>query len=182
MVAQQTKTKLTYEDYKNTPEDERYELIDGELIMAAAPRKVHQRVDMRLGSKFFVYVETNDLGEVYSAPFDVYLTETNVVQPDLLFVSKERLDIITEANVQGAPDLVVEILSPSTASSDWTVKRELYAKHGVKEFWIVAPDARLVWLMLLRGDDYDVVGIYGDGQTVTSTVIKGFSVNLSDIF
>ncbi len=182
MVVQQTKAKLTYEDYKNTPEDERYELIDGELIMAAAPKKAHQRVDMRLGAKFFVHVESNDLGEVFSAPFDVYLTETNVVQPDLLFVSKERLDIITEANVQGAPDLVVEILSPSTASVDWTTKRELYAKHGVKEFWIVAPDARLVWLMLLREDDYDVVGIYGDGQTVTSTVIEGFSVNLSDIF
>ncbi len=182
MVAQQTTTKLTYEDYKNTPEDERYELIDGELIMAAAPKEVHQRVDMKLGWRFGSHVEGNDLGAVYSAPFDVYLTETNVVQPDLLFVSKERLDIITEANVQGAPDLVVEILSPSTASTDWTTKRELYAKHGVKEFWIVAPDARLVWLMLLRGDDYEVVGIYGDGQTVTSTVIEGFSVNLNDIF
>ena len=84
MVAQKPKTRFTYEDYKNTPEDERYELIDGELIMAAAPKKAHQRVDMRLGTKFFVHVETNDLGEVYSAPFDVYLSETNVVQPDLL--------------------------------------------------------------------------------------------------
>ena len=185
MVAQQPKTKLTYEDYKNTPEDERYELIDGELIMAAAPKEVHQRVDMKLGWRFGSHVETNDLGAVYSAPFDVYLSETNVVQPDLLFISKERLDIITEANIQGAPDLVVEvseILSPSTASADWTVKRELYAEYGVKEFWIVVPDARLVWLMLLRGDDYEVVGIYGDGQTVTSTVIEGFSVHLSDIF
>ncbi len=182
MVAQKPKTKLTYEDYKNTPEDERYELIDGELIMAAAPKEVHQRVDMRLGSRLFVHVEANELGWVYSAPFDVYLSETDVVQPDLLFVSNERAHIITSDNVRGAPDLAIEILSPSTASMDWTRKRELYARHGVKEFWIVAPDARLVWLMLLRGDDYEVAGIYGDGQTVASTVVEGFSVNLSDIF
>ena len=182
MVAQKPRTKLTYEDYKNTPEDERYELIDGELIMAAAPKEAHQRVDMRLGSKLFVHVEANELGFVYSAPFDVYLSETDVIQPDLLFISKERSHIITDANVQGAPDLVIEILSPSTASLDWTRKRELYAKYGVREFWIVAPDARLVWLMLLRGDDYDIAGIYGGDQTATSTVVEGFSVNLNDIF
>lgn len=182
MVAQKPKAKLTYEDYKNTPEDERYELIDGELIMAAALKKAHQRVDMRLGNRFFVHVETNDLGEVYSAPFDVYLSETNVVQPDLLFVSKERLDIITEDNVQGAPDMVVEILSPSTASVDWNRKRELYAEYGVKEYWIVAPEVRLVWLLLPRDGTLEVDGVYGDGQTVSSTVIEGFSVNPSDIF
>ena len=182
MVAQKPRTKLTYEDYKNTPEDERYELIDGELIMAAAPKEAHQRVDMRLGWRLGSHVETNELGFVYSAPFDVYLSETDVVQPDLLFISKERAHIITDANVQGAPDLVIEILSPSTASLDWTRKRELYAKYGVREFWIVAPDARLVWLMLLRGDDYDIAGIYGGDQTATSTVVEGFSVNLNDIF
>lgn len=182
MVAQKPKAKFTYEDYKNMPEDERYELIDGELIMAAAPKKVHQRVDMRLGAKFFVHVETNDLGEVYSAPFDVYLSDTNVVQPDLLFVSKERLGIITEANVQGAPDLVVEILSPSTASMDWNRKRELYTEYGVKEYWIVAPEVRLVWLLLPRDGVLEISGVYGDGQIVSSTVIEGFSVNPSDIF
>ena len=182
MVAQKPIAKLTYEDYQNTPEDERYELIDGELIMAAAPKYMHQRVDMKLGWRLGLYVEVNDLGEVFSAPFDVVLSDTDVVQPDLLFVSKARAHIITEANVQGAPDLVIEILSPSTVSLDWTRKRELYARHGAKEFWIVAPDARLVWLMLLRGDDFDVVDIYGDGQTLASPTLDGFSVNLSDIF
>ena len=182
MVVAQTKTKFTYEDYKNTPEDERYELIDGELIMAAAPKEAHQRVDMRLGTKFFIHVETNDLGAVYSAPFDVYLSDTIVIQPDLLFVSKERLDIITEANVQGAPDLVVEILSPSTASLDWNRKRELYAEYGVKEYWIVAPEVRLVWLLLPRDGALEIAGVYGGDQTVASTVLDGFSVNLNDIF
>ncbi len=182
MVAQKPIAKLTYEDYQNTPEDERYELIDGELIMAAAPKYVHQRVDMKLGWRLGLYVEVNDLGEVFSAPFDVVLSDTDVVQPDLLFVSKARAHIITEANVQGVPDLVIEILSPSTASLDWTRKRELYARHGAKEFWIVEPDARLVWLMLLRGDDFDVVDIYGDRQTLASPILDGFSVNLSDIF
>ena len=182
MVAQKSKRKLTYKDYKNIPEDERYELIDGELVMAAAPKEVHQRADMKLGSKFFVHVEGNDLGAVYSAPFDVYLSETNVVQPDLLFVSKERLNIITEANVQGAPDLVVEILSPSIASMDWNRKRELYAEHGVKEYWLVAPEVRLVWLLLPRDGALEVAGVYGDGQALASTIIEGFSVDTSDIF
>ena len=182
MVAQKPKAKFTYEDYKNTPEDERYELIDGELIMAAAPKEAHQRTDMRLGWRFGYHVETNDLGAVYSAPFDVYLSETIVVQPDLLFVSKDRLDIITEANVQGAPDLVVEILSPSTASVDWNRKRELYAEYGVKEYWIVAPEVRLVWLLLPRDGSLEIAGVYGGDQTVTSTVLDGFSVNLNDIF
>ena len=182
MVALRTKTKFTYEDYKNTPEDERYELIDGELILAAAPKEAHQRTDMKLGWRFGSHVETNDLGAVYSAPFDVYLSETIVVQPDLLFISKDRLDIITEANVQGAPDLVVEILSPSTASVDWNRKRELYAEYGVKEYWIVAPEVRLVWLLLPRDGALDVAGVYGGDQTVASTVLEGFSVNLNDIF
>ena len=182
MVAQQPKTKFTYEDYKNTPEDERYELIDGELIMAAAPKKAHQRVDMEFGGYLWLHVKENDLGEVYSAPFDVYLSETIVLQPDLLFVSKERLDIITEDNVQGAPDVVVEILSPSTASVDWNRKRELYAEYGVKEYWIVAPEVRLVWLLLPRDGALEIAGVYGDGQAVASTVIEGFSVDPSDIF
>ena len=182
MVAQKPKPKFTYEDYKNIPEDGRYELIDGKLVMAAAPKEVRQRVEMRLGSKFFVYVETNDLGAEYTAPFDVYLSETNVVQPDLLFVSKERLDIITEDNVQGAPDLLVEILSPSTASMDCNRKRDLYAEHGVKEYWIAAPEVRLAWLLLPRDGALEVAGVYGYSQTVASTIIEGFRVDPSDIF
>ena len=181
MVASKSPVKLTYEDYKNTPEDERYELLDGELVMSEAPRIVHQRSNVKLVSRMERFVDEGDLGEVFHAPTDVFLSDTAVVQPDLLFVSKERAHIITEQNIQGAPDLVVEILSPSTANRDWTVKRELYARHGVKELWIVDPDAKILWTMLLRDGDFRDMGVYGEGQTVTSTMLQGFTVDMDEI-
>ena len=110
--------KFTYEDYLNTPEDKRYELLDGELVMTPAPGERHQSVSALLGWKLVQFASENSLGWVYLAPFDVVLSDMDVVQPDLLFVSNERGHIITPANIQGAPDLVVEILSPSTAERD----------------------------------------------------------------
>jgi Uma2 family endonuclease len=127
-------------------------------------------------------LEERSLGQVYFAPFDVILSDTEVVQPDLLFVSQERSHIITHANVQGAPDLVVEILSPPTANRDWTYKRELYARHGVKELWIVDPDAMIVWVMLLRDADFELLGVYGEGQSFSSSTLEGFTIDLDDVF
>ena len=181
MVAAESPVKLTYEDYKNTPEDERYELLDGELVMSEAPRIVHQSVDMELGTLMNLFVKENDLGRVFSAPTDVVLSDTIVVQPDLLFISKQRAHIITEQNIQGAPDLVVEILSPSTANRDWTIKRGLYARYGVKELWIVDPDAKIIWVMLLRDGDFRHMRVYGEGQSVTSTTLEGFTVDMDEI-
>lgn len=182
MVTQRARIKFTYEDYRSTPEDKRYELLDGELVMTAASRRAHQRTDMKLGNQIYSFVEENDLGEVYSAPFDVVFSNTDVVQPDLLFVSKERLYIINDDNVRGAPDLVIEILSPSTASIDRNFKRALYARHGVKEFWLVDTDARNITVMLLSEQGYKIIGIYGEGQTLTSPTLEGFTLNLSEIF
>ena len=89
--------------------------------------------------------------------------------------------IITEQNIQGAPDLVVEILSPSTANRDWTTKRELYARHGVKELWVVDPDAKIAWVMLLRDGDFRHMRVYGEGQSFTSTTLEGFTVDMDEI-
>ena len=181
MVAIESPAKLTYEDYRNTPEDERYELLDGELVMSEAPRIIHQRSNVKLVSRMEWFVEEGDLGEVFHAPTDVYLSDTAVVQPDLLFISNERAHIITEQNIQGAPDLVVEILSPSTANRDWTTKRDLYARHGVKELWIVDPDAKILWTMLLSDGDFGNMTVYGEGQTAASTVLEGFTVDIDEI-
>ena len=181
MVTQKTKPKLTYEDYAKTPDDERWELIDGELIMSPSPKRAHQRNQMKLGSRMSFFVEEKDLGEVYS-DFDVVLSNTDTVRPDLIFVAKDRLHIITEENVQGAPDLVVEIRSPSTARYDWTVKRELYARHGVKEYWLVDPEAATVAVLLLDGGALKVAGVYGEKDTLASAVIDGFSIALADVF
>jgi len=182
MATQKARIKFTYEDYKHTPEDKRYQLIDGELILAAAPRRAHQRTEMRITLRLGNYVEENDLGEVYSSPFDVVLSNTDVVQPDLLFVSTERLHIINDDNIRGAPDLVVEILSPSTAGLDRTVKRTLYARHGIKEFWLVDTDAKNITVMLLREDGYEIIGIHGEGQALASPTLEGFTLDLNEIF
>ncbi len=111
----------------------------------------------------FLFAEENDLGQDYFAPFDVVLSDTDAVQPGLLFVSKDRLHIVTADNVQGAPDLVVEICSPSTARLDWTAKRELYACHGVREYWIVDPEAATVAVLLPDGGELKVAGVCGVG-------------------
>ena len=129
-----TATKLTYQDYLDTPGDERYELLDGELILVASPNRNHQTTSMELGSRMHSFAKENDLGWVFHAPYDVLLSDSDVVQPDLLFISKEREHISTYANIQGAPDLIVEILSPSSARRDWGYKRELYARQEVKEY------------------------------------------------
>ncbi len=181
MVQVKPKAKLTYDDYANLPGDERYELIDGELILVGSPREIHQRTAKRL-FRLILLAEDNGLGWAYYAPFDVVLTDNDVVQPDMLFISREREDIITAANVQGAPDLVVEILSPSTARRDWTQKRELYARHEVKEMWLVEPEAGIVWMLTLRDGELAIAGIYGEGQSFTSPTLGGLTIDLTDVF
>ena len=182
MVTAQPATKLTYADYCLTPDDERYELLDGELLMALAPIESHQITVMELGTLLHMFVKARGLGQVFSAPYDVVLSETDVVQPDLLFISNERAYVITPANVRGAPDLVVEILSPSTAERDRTFKRALYARYGVSEYWLVDPDTGTVTVLLLDNGDFAEVARYGAGQTLTSPTMAGFTVNLDDIF
>ncbi len=175
-------TKLTYADYLETSDDERYELLNGELVMTPAPLLYHQYVLGKLYAKMAAFVDERDLGDVYFAPTDVVLSDTDVVQPDLLFVSKRRKHILTRENVQGAPDLVVEILSPATAERDRTLKLDLYARHGVHEYWIVDPDARTI-MVLRRGERrFEVAGIYGAEQTARSPILEGFSIALDEIF
>ena len=182
MVSPKPKVKLTYEDYAKTPDDERWELIDGELFRMPSPNITHQRTSRRLLLLMAPFVEDRDLGEVFAAPMDIVLSDSDVVEPDLLFISKERMGIITRLNVQGAPDLVVEIHSPSTAQRDLTAKRELYARHGVREYWPIDPDTRTVRVLLLGDGDFVEVGVYKEGDTVTSPTLEGFSFRVEEIF
>ncbi len=182
MVTTRTRRKFTYEDYRNTPDDVRYELLDGELVMSPSPKEIHQRIDKDIGTPLDIFVKAGRLGRTYSAPFDVIFSDTEVVQPDIIFVSNERLHIITEDNIRGAPDLIIEILSPSTAGRDRTFKRTLYERHGVNEYWMVDTDARNITVLILGENGYELVAIYGEGQTLTSPTLPGFSLNLDDIF
>ena len=185
MVTTRTRPWPTYQDYLDIPGDDRYELINGEFILVSAPNMPHQSASMGFIFSLGNFVESENLGRVFHAPTEVILTDPegiNIVQPDIIFVSRARESIITRANIQGAPDLLVEILSPSTGRRDRTTKRDLYARHGVKEYWLADPDAHTVTVMLLKDDKYEVVGNYGIEDTLTSPTLEGFSVSLDRIF
>ena len=176
------KAKLTYADYLETSGEERYELLDGELVMAPAPLLYHQFILRKLLNAISVYVDEYNLGELFCSPTDVVLSETDVVQPDILFVSRRRGQILKPERVHGAPDLVVEILSPSTAELDRTTKLELYAQHGVEEYWIVDPDAKTIMVMVRREERFEVKGIYGKGHILESPTLEGFTVQVEVLF
>ncbi len=182
-VATVQPVKFTYEDYRTAPTDKRYELLDGDLVMGPAPNLKHQDVQSRLGRRLAQFIEERALGKFFFAPCDVVLSGTDVVQPDLLFVSRERDHLLSNGdNVRGAPDLVVEILSAATAERDRGYKRALYARHGVAEYWLVDPAAETVWIHRRRTGALAVAHTFGREQTLRSPLLAGFELDLDDIF
>lgn len=175
--------RFTYEDYKLLPEDKRFEIIEGELLVTPAPNFRHQEISMRLALTVAALVKTAKLGKMVAAPADVILSAENVVQPDLLFVANSRLGIIDpKGGVHGAPDLVVEILSPSTAGRDQLVKRKLYGKYGVRESWIVDPDAQSIEVLTLAENGLETWRVFPTGSTLTSKVLPGLKLDVTEIF
>ncbi|MDN3512998.1 MAG: Uma2 family endonuclease [Candidatus Brocadia sp.] len=177
-----TKIKYTYDDYAAMDDDKRYELIEGELYMVPAPGFQHQTISRNLGVVLWEFVKENNLGTVLYAPFDVVLSETDVVQPDIIFLSKERMDLMTEKNLRGAPDLAIEILSSTTKERDKLVKKRLYGDYGVKEFWIVDPDKETVEIMVWKETGFGTFGIYCIDDELTSPLLKGFRLDLKEVF
>jgi Uma2 family endonuclease len=155
MATQPALRRWTYDDLVELPDDgKRYEIIAGELHLSPSPNRAHQRLVRRLVVLMDRFVEANGLGEVMLSPFDVVLAPDDVLVPDLLFVQRERSDVLTAWAVEGAPDLVVEVLSPSTASIDRGKKRERYARYGVPEYWILDPRKRTLNIYSLAGGQY----------------------------
>ncbi len=173
----------TYQDYRRLPNDGwRYEVIRGRLHMAPAPRPKHQRAVGRLHLAISRFVEERGLGEVFISPIDVLLPAlASPVQPDLLFIREDRLSIVTDEAIEGAPDLVVEVLSPSNWFLDRRDKFELYAKAGVAEYWIVDTDERTIEVFGLRGQAYDLVDKRGVGEVARSRLLNGFEVPIDDL-
>ncbi|MFN8525847.1 MAG: Uma2 family endonuclease [Chloroflexota bacterium] len=156
---------LTYQDYLELPDDGRqYEIVDGDVFVNPAPNIDHQRTNRSLYGDVWGYVEGHHLGEVFFAPVDVVLSETNVIQPDIVYVANDRLDVIREAGIVGAPTLVVEIISPKRASRDRLVKRQLYERFGVPYYWIADRETRTIEAFELRGERY-VLAATLEGRT-----------------
>jgi len=176
------KKKYTYEDYLKTPDDKRYELIGGELFMTPSPITKHQRISRELAFALLQFAKKEKIGEVFYAPFDVYLDKENVVQPDILYVSQERLMIIGEKNIQGAPDITVEIISESSAYRDLVQKKKLYARFGVKEFWVVIPEQETVEIYALKDAMYELRKTYVKSDLLESAILPGFHIPLKEIF
>ena len=176
MATQKPKVRFTYEDYCQLPDDKRYELIDGEFYeMAPSPSAVHQWSSFALARLLADFVDRLALGVVYMAPFDVILSENDTLQPDILFVKEERQSIITHRACEGAPDLVVEVLSPSTSQRDLGIKRERYARFDVQEYWLVNPVARSIEVLVLREGVYFSLGVYAGEMSPESPVLPAWA-------
>jgi len=176
------KKKYTYEDYLKTSDDKQYELIDGELLMTPSPLPNHQRISRKLEFILEKFVTEINLGEIFDAPCDVYLDDENVIQPDILFISLDRLAIIGEKNIQGAPDLAVEIISENSAYKDMVQKKRLYARFGVKEYWVVIPDCEEIEIYILKDNTYRLYKSYNKSDNLESPLLKGLNIALKDIF
>jgi Uma2 family endonuclease len=173
-------TRLTYDDFCLLPEDgKRREIIGGDLFVTPSPQTPHQRAVVRLLIRLGQFVESHKLGEVFGAPFDVVFSEFDVVEPDILFISNARSNVLTNKNVQGAPDLVVEVLSESTARVDRSIKLKLYGKFGVQEYWIIDSDGPSAEIYRRGEEGLTLVAKLSAADALTSPMFPGFSLPLS---
>ena len=148
-----------------------------------SPTPYHQGIGTRLGAFILNYLRDNGIkGEVFASPLDVYFEDKETFQPDVIYISEERLNIIKEKNIQGAPDIVIEVLSPSTAYYDLRHKKNIYAKYGVKEYWIIDPMEKSIEVYELKNGEFELRTKLADAGKVNSQVLKGFTVDHEEIF
>jgi Uma2 family endonuclease len=173
----------TYEDYAAIPEDgHRYEVINGVLCMSPAPNLGHQGSVGRFNYYLLTHVEFVGLGRVFISPVDVELSYKNVVQPDALVVLNEHLNRLRKTRIIGAPDLIVEIASPSTARHDQHAKLDAYASAGVSEYWVVNPETQTIKVLILERGVYRSLGIFSGQATLPSQVVPDLPVRVEQFF
>jgi Uma2 family endonuclease len=172
--------KLGYREYCCFPDDgRRHEIIDGDHYVNPAPSTYHQTVSRRRQHQLYTQIELTGRGVVYNAPVDVQLTDHDIVQPDLVVVLTSRMQMITPTKIKGVPDLLVEILSPSTASNDATLKKQLYERVGVAEYWIVDPDNHTVEQLVLADGRYERRPA---ADAIPLSILEGVAVRLADVW
>ena len=179
----ETSVLFTYEDYKTLPETgPRYQIIEGDLIMTPAPTTLHQRISANIEFLLRQHVRNTGEGEVFDAPVDVILSDTDVVQPDILFLKSINRTRIKKEGIFGPPDLVIEVISPSTEAQDRGVKRKLYARYGVEELWLVHGHKKTIEIYS-NSNNFDLPAAVIEGNdSVISNVIPSFKPPLSEIF
>ena len=177
-----TKHKIwTYEDYTNLDDDKRYEILEGELIeMSPAPNYFHQNTSKKIFRILDLFVEKHKSGEVQYSPLDVIFDDHNTLQPDIIYISNNNKNIIKEKGIFGPPDLVIEILSESTATKDREQKFSIYEKFKVKEYWIVDPINKSVDIFSLDNDYLTLSSSSKD--KITSKLFTNLKISLKDIF
>jgi Uma2 family endonuclease len=174
---------MTVHDYMLLPDaGPRFQLIDGEFHMAPAPNTYHQIVSRNLQYLLMDFLEDHPLGELFGAPFDVYLSDVDVFQPDICVFSKDQPEYLDERGAVSAPWLVVEILSPSSCRLDRGPKREVYARCGTRELWLIDPDKREVAVYLLREDAERPVKLLSASESLTTDLLPGLEVSLARVF
>ena len=183
MERERSSTKLTYADYVALPDDGlRHEIIDGEHYVTPSPVTRHQRISRNLLHLIQSYLDTHPIGEIFGAPFDALLSEFDIVVPDLLYISRERARFLTKKNLQGPPDLVIEILSPSTRSRDERLKRDLYERVGVDEYWLVDPLRDVI--DVYRRDEpqrFAPPKYYARGDVLASRLWSGLELSVDEV-
>ena len=180
------RVKLTYEDFLQFPDDgRRHELIDGEHYVTPSPNTRHQRISGRLYLLIGNWLQEHPVGQLFYAPFDVVFSNIDVVEPDLLYMSNERAaEVLTEEHVRGVPELVIEIASPGTRRRDETLKRRLYERSGVTEYWVVDPDVDVVRAYRLSGEGFGrPVELSAEaGDVLTTALLPGLEIPLARVF
>jgi Uma2 family endonuclease len=175
--------RLTYPELRAMPDDgTRYELIDGEVFVTPSPSEKHQRILVNLLVSVHNHVVANNLGRVYVAPLDVVFGERTALQPDLMFISKARRGIIGPEYILGAPDLVVEILSPHRVAFDRVRKFEQYAQHGVEEYWIIDPVAESLEVYRLVGNNYSLEATLTGEEDLESPLLPAWKLPVRNLF
>jgi len=174
--------RYTYEDYARLPDDRRYEVIDGELYLTPAPTPYHQIVSRRIERLIEEHVEKAELGIVINAPCDVVLSQFDVLQPDIFFISTGRLAVVGEKYISDAPDLVVEVLSPGTRKRDRFIKSKRYARFGVREMWIADPLKKTIEVFVNTVDGFRREATYSAEDVLRSPLLPGLEVPLGRVF